>query len=273
MIRRLLRNRSAVVGMALLSIPMLAAALTPVLTTANPYTTNMTRQLTPPGRQHPFGTDQFGRDVYSRVLWGSRTSLAVAAASLLLALTSGTLMGAAAGYFGGMVDDSLNRVIDLLMAFPMMMLAIIAVGVLGAGLLNVIVALGVSMLPRFARVVRGEVLAIKARHFVEAARAVGAGEGRILWRHILPNSFNPLIVMATVYMPYTILVESSLSFLGIGVSPDVPTWGLIIADGRGFIQLAPWISTFPGIAITVTSMGFNLFGDGLRDALDPRLKI
>jgi ABC-type dipeptide/oligopeptide/nickel transport system permease subunit len=272
LIQRVLRHRSALVGLVVVVASVGVAMLAPGLATHDPFAHNLERQLAGPGRTALLGTDHFGRDVYSRVVWGARNSLLVAVVSLFIGATAGVLLGLVGGYFGGLVDSTIVRLVDALMSFPLILLAIFAVSILGFGTANVVVALGISLSPRFARVVRSQVLALMARDFVEAARAVGAGHVRIMLRHVLVNALSPIIVMVTLYLPYTILVESSLSFLGIGVSPDTPTWGRIIADGAQYLQIAPWISVSPGLAIALTAMGFNLLGDGLRDVLDPKLR-
>ncbi|MBI4278219.1 MAG: ABC transporter permease [Armatimonadetes bacterium] len=271
--RRLRRSRLAAGGLVVVTLVVLTALFAPWLSPFDPFKHDTTRLLEPPARPRIFGTDQYGRDVFSRVVWGSRFSLQVGASALVLGGVFGILIGLVSGYFGRAVDHILSRVIDTTMSFPSIIVAIAIVGVLRGGTQSIIIALGFAIMPRFARVVRSQVLTLKVRDYVDAARAVGAGHLRILARHLLPNSLSPIIVLATLYLPYAILVESSLSFLGIGVSPDTPTWGRIIADGREYLQVAPWVSTLPGIAITLTSIGFNLLGDGLRDILDPRLRV
>jgi len=272
LIVRVLRHRSALVGLVIVLASVGAAVLAPLLATHNPFAHNLERQLAAPAPAGLLGTDHFGRDVFSRVIWGSRNSLFVALLSLSIGASAGIVLGLVSGYFGGLTDAVIVRLVDALMSFPLVLLAIFAVSILGFGTANVVVALGISLSPRFARVVRSQVLTLMARDFVEAARALGAGHVRIMLRHILINALSPIIVMITLYLPYTILVESSLSFLGIGVSPDTPTWGRIIADGAQYLEIAPWISVSPGLAIALTVMGFNLLGDGLRDVLDPKLR-
>ncbi len=225
-----------------------------------------------PSLAHPFGTDQYGRDVFSRIVWGTRLSISFGIATLVVGSCAGLAIGAIAGYAGGIVDTLLSRAVDTIMSFPLMLIAIVILSALGVSTATVILSIGIILSPRFARLIRAQVLQAKALGYVEAARAMGASGARILVRHILPNCTSPWIVMATLTIPYAILVESSLSFLGLGVEPDTPTWGRIIADGRSYVQGAPWITIAPGLAITVCTIGFNLLGDGIRDLLDPRLK-
>lgn len=269
---RLIRHRLAMIGLVVVVVCVLVTVFSNPLTPRNPVAHDLAQQLASPTASAPLGTDQYGRDVLSRVVWGTRNSMSVAVLSLSIGTVVGVSLGLVGGYYGGLIDAIVVRLIDALMSFPLILLAIFAVSILGFGTANVIIALGVSLSPRFARIVRSQVLSLLTRDFVEAARALGAGPLRIMLRHILVNTLGPIIVMVTLYLPYAILVESSLSFLGIGVSPDTPTWGRIIADGSSYLEIAPWISIAPGVAIALTAMGFNLLGDGLRDVLDPRLR-
>lgn len=262
----------AVAGAIITGFVIGTAMVAPWLAPHDPFRHDLDAQLVAPGTRAPFGTDQYGRDVLSRVLLGSRYSLAVGLTSVAVACLAGTVLGLVSGSSGGWTDHALVRLVDLLLAFPTVVVAILLVGLLGRSMASIVLALAIPMAPRVARVIRGEVLAVRGRDFVHAAYALGADRFRMMYRHILPHVVSPLVVLTTLYFPQAILVESSLSFLGIGVSPDTPTWGRIIADGREYLQSAPWVSLFPGAAITLTSIGFNLFGDGLRDALDPRLR-
>jgi len=271
--RRIWRSKLAVAGGVLCVIIAAAGILAPVLAHYDPLVQDSAHLLAPPSSLHPFGTDEYGRDVLSRVVWGVRPTLFIGFLGLVLCSSVGTLIGLVSGSLGGAVDAILARVIDVMMSFPPIIVAIAIVGIIRPGTTSVILALGIAFAPRFARVVRGEVLTIRARDFVEAARALGASLVRLMLRHILRNAIDPLIVLATLYLPYIILVEASLDFLGIGVSADTPTWGLIIANGQGFVQLAPWISIPPGLALTIISVGINLIGDGVRDALDMRVQM
>jgi peptide/nickel transport system permease protein len=225
------------------------------------------------GRTHPLGTDHLGRDIFARVVYGAQPALLVGFAAVAISGVLGMIAGLLAGYFGGRVDDVLMRLADIQLAFPFILLAIAVIGVLGPSLFTIIAVIGVSSWVVYARIVRGAALSLREREFVQAAQALGGGDGRILVRHILPNVFTPWLVVATLDMARVIVIESALSFLGLGVQPPAPTWGGMLADGRVYISTAWWLATFPGLAILVTVLGINLFGDGLRDTLDPRLKI
>jgi peptide/nickel transport system permease protein len=259
--------------MVVVVLVVATAALAPWVAPFDPSQQRLLERLRPPGTAgHLLGTDNFGRDLFSRLVYGARVSLLVGVISVAIAAGLGAAVGLIGGYFGGRLDTLLMRVVDVLMAFPLILLAIAIVAVLGSGLFNLMVAVGVSSVPPFARLVRSEVLAQRGRDYVEAARAVGAGSRRVMGRHILPNTLSPIVVLSTMRVSTVILTESSLSFLGLGVAPPTPTWGNMVADGTKFLQTAPWLSIIPGVAIMLTVLAFNLFGDGLRDALDPRLK-
>jgi peptide/nickel transport system permease protein len=266
------RSYLGLTGIVLLSIVAIMAIGAPWITTKDPVRHNLLSQLESPSSEFYFGTDTYGRDVFSRTVWGTRASLQVGFMALSVGAIAGITLGLFSGFFGGRVDQVLSRLIDVLISFPSLMVAIVIVGVIGIGTTSVVLALGFALTPRFARLVRGQVLSVRVQDYVEAARAYGASSMRIMFRHVFPNIASPVIVMTTLYLPYAILVEASLSFLGLGVSPDTPTWGRLINDGRQYMALAPWISLFPGIAIMITTIGFNLLGDGLRDALDPQLR-
>lgn len=271
--RRLWVRRSAVAGLLIVALAVGAAVLAPALSPHDPLQQRLLERLRPLGSPgHLLGTDNFGRDILSRTIFGSRISLLVGFVAVAIAATLGTAVGMVGGYFGGAVDMLFMRTIDVLMAFPLILLAIALVAVLGGGLVNLMLAVGISSIPPFARLMRGEVLAHREREYVDAARALGAGAARIMARHLLPNVTAPLVVLSTLRISTVILTEATLSFLGLGVAPPTPTWGNMVADGTRFLQTAPWISIIPGTAIMLTVLGFNLFGDGLRDALDPRLK-
>ena len=261
---RLRRSVAGIVGGVVLAAVVSVAVLAPVLATHDPIANNLAERLRPPSRAHLFGTDDFGRDIWSRVVEGARVSLVVA--------VGGAGVGVLSGYFGGRFDLFTMRVVDMILAFPALLLALVVMAGLGSSLLNVIVAVAVAFLPRFARVQRAVTLTVREREFVLAAVALGSTHWRVLTRHVIPNCLAPVLVMMTVSAADAILVESSLSFLGLGVQPPAPTWGAVISDGRSFLQNAPWISGFSGAAIMITVLGLNLLGDGLRDLLDPTLR-
>jgi len=276
---RLARRRTALFG-AVVVVLVLATALTaPWLSPYDPVAQDIGHRLKSPGWRdaagglHPLGTDHLGRDLLARVIFGARPALLVASAAVLISGVLGMGAGLLGGYFGGRVDDVLMRLADVQLAFPFILLAIAVIGVLGPSLPTIIVVIGVSSWVVYARVVRAAVLSLREREFVQAARALGGGDGRIVLRHILPNAFAPWLVVATLDMARVIVIESALSFLGLGVQPPTSTWGGMLADGRVYITTAWWLATFPGLAILVTVLGIQLFGDGLRDTLDPRLKV
>ena len=259
-------------GAVVLLVVLAAALLAPVIAPYNPIANSLTDRLKTPSRAHLFGTDDFGRDVFSRVVWGARVSLLVAAVVVSVAALGGGAVGLVSGYLGGRLDHAVMRVVDMMLAFPALLLALALMAGLGSSLLNVILAITVAFLPRFTRLQRAVTLAVREREFVTAAVALGSSQGRVLLHHVAPNCLAPALVMLTVSAADAILVESSLSFLGLGVQPPAPTWGAVISDGRSFLQNAPWISGFSGAAIMITVLGLNLLGDGLRDLLDPTLR-
>ena len=269
---RVRRSVAVAVGATVLAGVVLVALFAPLLATHDPIANHLVDRLQSPSRAHLFGTDDFGRDVWSRVVWGSRVSLLVAVIVVGIAALGGAGVGLLSGYFGGRLDLLAMRVVDMMLAFPALLLALAVMAGLGSSLLNVIIAVAVAFLPRFARLQRAVTLAVREREFVGAAVALGATHGRVLVHHVVPNCLAPVLVMITVSAADAILVESSLSFLGIGVQPPAPTWGAVISDGRSFLQNAPWISGLSGAAIMVTVLGLNLLGDGLRDLLDPTLR-
>jgi peptide/nickel transport system permease protein len=276
---RLVRRRTALFGMIVVAAVVLAAVFAPLVSPFDPLAQDIGQRLKEPGwqdaqgRVHLLGTDHLGRDILSRIIHGSRIALLVGLAAVAISGILGMAIGLIAGYFRGKVDDVLMRLADVQLAFPFILLAIAVIGVLGPNLRNIIIVIGVSSWVVYARVVRGEVLSIREREFVQAAIALGSRDGRILIRHVLPNAFTPWLVVATLDMARVIVIESALSFLGLGVQPPTPTWGGMLADGRVYLSTAWWLATFPGLAILITVLGINLFGDGLRDTLDPRLKV
>ena len=278
-VRRLGRRRTALFGVVVVFIVLVTALGAAWVSPFDPIEQDIGERLKPPGwrdqagRAHLLGTDHLGRDILARIVHGARPALLVGAAAVAISGVLGMIAGLLAGYFGGRVDDVLMRLADIQLAFPFILLAIAVIGVLGPSLTTIICVIGVSSWVVYARIVRGAALSLREREFVQAAQALGGGDGRILVRHILPNVFTPWLVVATLDMARVIVIESALSFLGLGVQPPAPTWGGMLADGRVYISTAWWLATFPGLAILVTVLGINLFGDGLRDTLDPRLKI
>jgi len=244
----------------------------PLITRQNPLEQELVQRLKPPTAQHLFGTDNLGRDVFSRVLHGGRVSLRVGFVSVALGAFVGSLLGLVAGYGGRLADTAISRTMEIVLAFPSTLLAIAIVASRGPGIENTMMAIGVMSIPVYARLMRSSVLTLKERDFVLAARCVGASGNRILFGHILPNGLSPLIVQSTLGIGTAIIEAAALGFLGLGAQPPTPEWGLMLTDARNFLLNAPWAMIFPGLAIMVTVLGFNLFGDGLRDALDPQMK-
>jgi peptide/nickel transport system permease protein len=270
-LRRLWRNRLAVTGFGLLFVVLFAALFAGVLSSYDPLTMIVSDRMKPPSAAHLMGTDNFGRDIFSRVLHGARLSLEVGAAVMLFTVVTGVLFGLVSGY-SPRLDNPIMRVMDAMMAFPAILFGIAIMAVLGPKTMNVVIALSVVYAPRTVRIVRASVLAIRQLDYIEAVRAQAAGHLRILFRHILPNCLSPLVVQATFNFAYAVLAEASLSFVGAGAPPPTPSWGNILSEGRIYMQNAPWITIFPGVAIALTVLGLNLAGDGLRDILDPRMK-
>jgi peptide/nickel transport system permease protein len=279
LVTRLARRRTALFGVVVVALVIATAVAAPWLSPFDPIVQDIGNRLKPPGWRdaagnlHPLGTDHLGRDLLARVIYGAQPALLVASAAVLISGVLGMAAGLLGGYFGGRLDDVLMRLADVQLAFPFILLAIAVIGVLGPSLPTIIVVIGVSSWVVYARVVRGAVLTLREREFVQAAHALGGRDGRVIVRHILPNAFAPWLVVATLDMARVIVIESALSFLGLGVQPPTPTWGGMLADGRVYITTAWWLATFPGLAILVTVLGINLLGDGLRDTLDPRLKV
>jgi peptide/nickel transport system permease protein len=271
-IKRLFRHRLFMTGLVLFLIIAITAILAPWITDVDPNRLSMRNKFKPPGEGWVFGTDSFGRSLWSRVVWGAQLSMLIGASVVALNAVFGILIGAAAGYFRR-IDNLLMRINDALMAFPAILLAIAVTSVLGPSTFNVILALGIVYIPRTARIVRSSVIVLREMEFVQAAVAAGAGHWRILTRHILPNAMAPVIVQLSFLFAFAVLSEATLSFLGVGAVPPTPTWGNIMSEGRDFMREAPWIITIPGIALMITVMGLNFLGDGLRDVLDPRLRI
>ncbi len=266
-----LKRKSALIGLILVTAIVSAALGAGLLTRFTPDEMNVANRLLAPSSQHLMGTDEFGRDLFSRVLYGARNSLTVAFFIVVAAVGMGLIFGLIAGYYTK-ADSIIMRIMDGLMAFPGIVLAIAMMGAMGPSMANVIVALGIVYTPRVARVVRSFILTVRESQYIEAARSMGAMDIRILFCHILPNCFSPIVVQASFIFSYAILGEAALSFLGVGVPATLPSWGNILSEGRVYMQIAPWLTVFPGLSIMVTVLGLNMLGDGLRDFLDPRMK-
>jgi peptide/nickel transport system permease protein len=270
--RRFLRNRGAAFGLGVILVYVGMALFADILAPYSPVDGQLGEKLQPPGLAHLLGTDELGRDLLSRLLFGARSSLEIQLAAVVFSLIVGVAWGLVAGYFGGIVDDLSMRICDILLAFPSILLAISIVAILGNGLTSIVLAVGGVSIPQFARLVRGVVLGIRETEYVEAARAIGESDLSILWRYILPNTTAPIIVQTTLRMATVLLVASGLNFLGLGVVPPTPEWGAMLANAREYMFLSVHVTAIPGLAITLVVIGFNLLGDGLRDALDPRLR-
>ena len=266
------RNRLAVIGLALVVVLVIAATLAPWLAPVDPARQSLVEKRATPGAKYWLGADEFGRDILSRVIYGSRVALLVGVLSVIIALTGGLTLGTVSGFAGGWLDAVMMRGIEILLAFPYLLLALAIVAAMGTGALNTTIAVGVWGIPTVTRMVRGSVLALRETEYVGAARALGAATPALLRRHILPNVIPGLVVYATLFMANAILLEAALSFLGLGVQPPTASWGLMVSTGRDVLLVAPHVATVPGLAIMVAVLAFNLVGDGLRDALDPRLR-
>ncbi|UCE54207.1 MAG: ABC transporter permease [Desulfobacterales bacterium] len=270
---KLRRNKAALVGAVLILMYVLSALLAPVLFTGNPSAPNLINSLETPTLKNPLGTDELGRSILGRIIYGSRISLLIAVGVVSVGIVLGIPLGLVSGYYGGKIDFSIQRVTDTLLAFPGFLLALALVAVLGVGFKNTVISIGISMVPMYIRLVRGCVLSVREEDYVEAARAVGTRDVIILIRHILPNVMVPITVQTSLSMGMAILFAAGLGFLGIGVQPPTPEWGTMLGSARSYLFHAPHVATFPGIAIFLAVLSFNLLGDGLRDALDPRFKI
>ena len=269
---RFFHNKLAMIGSVFLLFFVILAIFAPLIAPYDPLANDYTAILSPPTKAHPFGTDNLGRDILSRIIFGSRISLRVSIVSVAIATVAGVLLGVIAGFFGGIVDIVISRILEVMFSFPEVLLALLIMSILGASLNNIMIAIGIVYTPIFARITRGAVLTIKDSLYVEAATTMGVKRHVIIVRHILPNILSPVIVQVTLSLAFAILSEAALSFLGIGVEPDVPSWGMMLNYGKTWIELAWWVGVFPGIAIALSVLGFNVLGDGLRDVLDPRLR-
>jgi len=271
-LRRLRRNKIALFGLGVIFFFILMAILAPLIAPYDPLKQELYNKLRSPSREHLLGTDALGRDILSRIIHGSRLSLLVGVISVGIAMAIGVPLGVASGYYGGNFDNLIMRIMDIVLSFPSILLAIFIVATLGPGLRNTMIAVGLVAIPAYARLVRASVLSVREQDYVQAARALGGSDFRIMIRSIVPNSLSPLIVQSTLGMATAILDAAGLSFLGLGAQPPAAEWGAMLSDGRSLILSAPWVITFAGVAILLSVLGFNLLGDGLRDALDPRLK-
>ncbi|MCV9940980.1 ABC transporter permease [Boseaceae bacterium BT-24-1] len=267
---RLIRNRSALIGGALVLTFVLLALLAPILPLADPLKSNFLAIRKPPSELYWFGTDELGRDQVSRLFFGAQTSLLAGIVSVAIALAIGIPFGLLAGWYGGWIDIVISRVTEALLACPFLILAIAFAAILGPSLTNAMIAIGLSAVPIFIRLVRGQVMTVKSEDFVEGARSIGARNLRLMLVHVLPNTLSPIIVQATLFMAQAIILEAALSFLGLGQQPPSPSWGQMLNVAKNFMEQAPWMSVAPGVAIFLAVLGFNLLGDGLRDALDPK---
>lgn len=272
-LQRLLRNRGAVLGAIVLVLLIAVGILASVLTPYDPLEMAPKDRLQPPGSGHWFGTDNFGRDIFARVIYGTRISLPMGLISVGLALTIGLIGGLFSGYYGGWIDAVIMRLVDVMLAFPGLLLALAIVASLGPDLVNAMIAVGISASPTYIRVVRAAVLSERELAYVDAARSIGSPGWSIIFRHILPNTLTPVIVLSTLGVASAIITGAALSFLGLGVKPPTPEWGSMLSEARNYLRLSPWLMTFPGLAIVIAALSINLFGDGLRDALDPRMRL
>lgn len=271
---RLKKNKPAVAGLVIISIFLFCAIFADFIVDFNGavITQNSAERLQAPSMAHWFGTDGYGRDIFSRIVYGSRSTLTIAFATTAAACLAGGLLGALAGYYGGMVDNVIMRIVDTIMCLPPMLFSLSIVAALGAGVRNLVIAVSVTMTPYFVRVVRAAIMTVAGSDYIEAARACGSNDTHIIMRHIFPNSIGPIIVQATMSVSFIIMLAAGLSFIGLGVQPPLPEWGAMLSEGREYMRYSVYIVGFPGLAIVLSALSLNLFGDGLRDALDPRLK-
>lgn len=273
------RSKPATVGISIVFLIIIVALAAPWIAPHKPNQQNLSHNLVPPFwsqggiKDYPLGTDHLGRDILSRIIYGARTSLILSFLAATLAGIIGCTLGIIAGYYGGIIESTIMRFVDIQLSFPLILLALALVAALGPSFRNLVIVMGITGWMGYTRIVRASTLTLRNREYVQAARCLGANDFQLMVRHILPNLMAPVIILFTLEVPRLILVESGLSFLGLGTPPDIPTWGRMLADGRSFLTVAYWIVTFPGLALMVTVLGINLFGDGLRDALDPRLRL
>ncbi|MDF2683689.1 MAG: hypothetical protein K0R47_4879 [Brevibacillus sp.] len=273
MMRRFRKNKRALVGFWMVVIFVGIAVFAQGIAPYDPIEQDMNVILQPPSADHPFGTDEYGRDILSRIIYGSQISLMIGIVGVLISVVVGVGLGTISGYFGGRTDMFIMRIMDIFMAFPSFLLALAIVSVLGPGMVNVMIAIGIFSVPTFARISRSAVISVKNKEFIEAAKSMGASHARVIFKHVLPNSVAPIIVLSTMRIATAILTASGLSFLGMGAQPPTPEWGAMLSTGREYLRTAPHVSTIPGLAIMFMVLAFNMLGDGLRDALDPKMKL
>jgi len=271
-LKRICRNPIALLGLVIIALYVGVAVFAPWLAPHDPLGQDLSKSFAPLSAEHPMGCDEFGRDILSRVIFGARTSLIIQVFSVLMALVVGVVLGAAGGYFGGWLDEFLMRCMDVLLAFPGILLALAIVAVLGPDLHNLIIAIGIYSIPQFARITRGSVITVKQNEYVTAARAIGESHFSAIVRYVLPNAVSPIIIQTTLRMATVLLTAAGLGFLGLGVQPPQPEWGTMLSTARMYLRSAPLVAVFPGVSIMIVVLGFNFFGDGLQDALNPRLK-
>ncbi len=269
---RLKRNKIAVVGFFIVLLYVVVAAFAPYIAPYDPYKQDLSKSFAPMSWEHPLGCDEFGRDLLSRIIYGARVSITIQIGSIVIALLIGVFLGAVGGYYGGRLDEVIMRLMDILLAFPGMLLALAIISMLGPSLRNLIIAIGIYSIPQFARITRGAVIAVKENEYIKAARAIGEKDSSIIMLYVLPNALSPIIVQTTLRMATVLLTAAGLGFLGLGVQPPTPEWGAMLSNARMYLRVAPGVAFFPGFAIMLVVLGFNLFGDGLQDALNPRLK-
>lgn len=272
MLKQVIKQKNGLIGLIIVMVVLVAAVFAPLVSPYDPYKINMAASLSPPSLAHPFGTDVFGRDIMSRLFYGARVSMEVSVLSRIISLVIGTILGLTAGYFGGRYDSAVMRLADVTLAYPGLLLLIAVMAAVGPSLTSLILALGIVGWAAVARIVRAQVLSIKEREFVLAVRSLGGNPGRIIFRHLLPNCMSQLIIIFSMGLGMGIMAESSMSFLGLGAQPPLPSWGSMISAGLDYLRVAPWLSLAPGVGITLAVLGFNLLGDTCRDVLDPKLK-
>jgi len=270
--RNFKRNKTAIAGIFILIFFTIIAVLAPYIAPYDPFEQNFLHSLEGPSQKHLFGTDEFGRDILSRVIYGSRISLQIGFISVFISMFAGTILGVIAGYYGSWPDMLIMRVVDIMLCFPYILLALVIMAILGPGIYNAMIAIGIVYIPKFARIVRSAVLNIRDEEYILAAKSMGAKDIKIMLKHILVNCMAPIIIQGTLSIGRAIINAAGLSFLGLGAQPPTPEWGAILSSGQNFLRGAPWVAIFPGIAIALLVLGFNLIGDGLRDAFDPKMK-